>query len=234
MFHKPDLVDGQAHVSRYPGFTKIDFNSRDSVLTTARTSEDLGVAAYNGAGQLLEKGEYLLLAGKIVSVEARHATAIRYLIGRKGNASASNGSGTTVGSSTGGGNSPSNSAGRPAKRSAPGVADGRRICRHWSTIFAARMLNGWSRRNWIRRCPCSGGRRSLRCAPGDRWRAGMVVRSMVLPPQYANLSEALYTSCLTKVIGSVPLLYDRATEVLPFPIEGFGQLAVEAVLPPSL
>lgn len=80
-------------------FTKIDFNSRDSVLTTARTFEDLGVAAYNGAGQLLEKGEYLLLAGKIVSVEARHATAIRYLIGMKGSAGANAGSsGGTTGS----------------------------------------------------------------------------------------------------------------------------------------
>jgi hypothetical protein len=86
-------------------FTKIDFNSRDSVLTTARTFEDLGVAAYNGAGQLLEKGEYLLLAGKIVSVEARHATAIRYLIGMKGAENANAGkSGTTVGSNTSGAN----------------------------------------------------------------------------------------------------------------------------------
>jgi len=86
-------------------FTKIDFNSRDSVLTTAKTFEDLGVAAYNGAGQLLEKGEYLLLAGKIVSVEARHATAIRYLIGMKGTASAKAGnSGTTTGSGNGGNN----------------------------------------------------------------------------------------------------------------------------------
>jgi hypothetical protein len=83
-------------------FTKIDFNSRDSVLTTARTFEDLGVAAYNGAGQLLEKGEYLLLAGKIVSVEARHATAIRYLIGMKGSANANAGnSGNTTGSNSG-------------------------------------------------------------------------------------------------------------------------------------
>lgn len=63
-------------------FSKIDFNSRDSVLSTAQTFENLGVAAYNGAGQLLEKGEYLLLAGKIVSVEARHAAAIRWLIGK--------------------------------------------------------------------------------------------------------------------------------------------------------
>lgn len=67
-------------------FTKIDFGSKDSVLSTARTFEDLGVAAYNGAGQLLEKGEYLLLAGKIVSVEARHASAIRRLIGMSASA----------------------------------------------------------------------------------------------------------------------------------------------------
>jgi hypothetical protein len=86
-------------------FTKIDFNSRDSVLKTAMTFEDLGVAAYNGAGQLLKKEEYLLLAGKIVSVEARHATAIRYLIGMKGTANANAGnSGTTTGSGNGGNN----------------------------------------------------------------------------------------------------------------------------------
>lgn len=61
-------------------FTTIDFNSRDSVLGTARTFEDLGVSAYNGAGQLLKDVNFLLLAGKIVSVEARHAAIIRDLI----------------------------------------------------------------------------------------------------------------------------------------------------------
>ena len=61
-------------------FTSIDFGSRESVLGTAKTFEDLGVSAYNGAGQLLKKGEYLLLAGKIVSVEARHAASIRDLL----------------------------------------------------------------------------------------------------------------------------------------------------------
>ena len=66
-------------------FTKIDFNSRDSVLSTAETFENLGVAAYNGAGHCWKSREYLLFAGKIVSVEARHATAIRYLIGMKRN-----------------------------------------------------------------------------------------------------------------------------------------------------
>lgn len=58
-------------------FSSIDFDSRDSVLSTARLLEDTGVAAYNGAGALLQNPTYLLLAGKIVSVEARHASAIR-------------------------------------------------------------------------------------------------------------------------------------------------------------
>lgn len=61
-------------------FTSINFNSRDSVLGTARTFEDTGVSAYNGAGQLLKNPLFLLLAGKIVSVEARHAATIRDLI----------------------------------------------------------------------------------------------------------------------------------------------------------
>lgn len=61
-------------------FSSIDFNNRNSVLSAAKTFEDLGVAAYNGAGQFLESSDLLLIAGKIVSVEARHAAAIRDLI----------------------------------------------------------------------------------------------------------------------------------------------------------
>ncbi len=61
-------------------FSKVDFTSRESVLTTAKTFEDLGVAAYNGAGKLIEKADYLVAAGSIVSVEARHAAAIRDLL----------------------------------------------------------------------------------------------------------------------------------------------------------
>lgn len=61
-------------------FSAIDFSSRNSVLGAAKTFEDLGVAAYNGAGQFLENVDFLLVAGKIVSVEARHAAAIRDLI----------------------------------------------------------------------------------------------------------------------------------------------------------
>jgi len=61
-------------------FTTINFNSRDSVLNTARTFEDTGTSAYNGAGQLLKNPEFLLIAGKIVSVEARHVATIRDLL----------------------------------------------------------------------------------------------------------------------------------------------------------
>ncbi|HEX9956816.1 MAG TPA: ferritin-like domain-containing protein [Fibrella sp.] len=66
-----------------PNFAAINFNDRNSVLTTARTFEDLGVAAYNGAGKLIKDVNYLLLAGKIVSVEARHAAIIRDLLSPK-------------------------------------------------------------------------------------------------------------------------------------------------------
>ena len=61
-------------------FSSINFASRDSVLATAKAFEDLGVSAYNGAGKLLTSPVYLGLAGKIVSVEARHAALIRDLI----------------------------------------------------------------------------------------------------------------------------------------------------------
>lgn len=63
-----------------PDFSRVDFGNRTSVLETARTFEDLGVAAYNGAGKLIQDANYLLLAGKIVSVEARHAAYIRDLL----------------------------------------------------------------------------------------------------------------------------------------------------------
>ena len=61
-------------------FSSITFSSRDSVLAAAREMEDLGVQAYNGAGKLLTSADNLTIAGKIVSVEARHAAYIRDLI----------------------------------------------------------------------------------------------------------------------------------------------------------
>lgn len=61
-------------------FDGVNFSDRSSVLATAKAFEDLGVSAYNGAGKLITNVDYLLLAGKIVSVEARHAALIRDLI----------------------------------------------------------------------------------------------------------------------------------------------------------
>lgn len=66
-----------------PTYGSLNFNDRVAVLTAARTFEDLGVAAYNGAGQYLSNVDNLVLAGKIVSVEARHASAIRDLLNPK-------------------------------------------------------------------------------------------------------------------------------------------------------
>ena len=66
-----------------PNFKTINFTDRSSVLNTAKTFEDLGVSAYNGAGPLITDVNYLAIAGKIVSVEARHAAAIRDLLNPK-------------------------------------------------------------------------------------------------------------------------------------------------------
>lgn len=63
-------------------FSKITFGSRESVLATSEAFEDLGVSAYNGAGRLIMAPAYLVQAGKIVSVEARHAAFIRDLRGK--------------------------------------------------------------------------------------------------------------------------------------------------------
>ncbi len=67
-----------------PNFESINFGDKTSVLGTAQVFEDLGVAAYNGAGRYFTRdtaGRSLLaVAGKIVSVEARHASVISDLI----------------------------------------------------------------------------------------------------------------------------------------------------------
>lgn len=81
-FFKAALSD-KAIGSLEVDFSTIDFAKRDSVLAAAKTFEDLGVAAYNGAGNLLTDVNLLAIAGKIVSVEARHAAAIRDLINPK-------------------------------------------------------------------------------------------------------------------------------------------------------
>lgn len=63
-----------------PALDGVDLSDRSAVLAAAQTFEDLGVGAYNGAGQYLSDDTFLTLAGKIVSVEARHASVIAGLI----------------------------------------------------------------------------------------------------------------------------------------------------------
>ncbi|MBW8361545.1 MAG: ferritin-like domain-containing protein [Kaistella sp.] len=81
-FFKAAISGATSHVLptlefKYDG---VDFNNRNSVLATAKALEDTGVAAYNGAGKYITNLDYLVIAGKIVSVEARHASAIRNII----------------------------------------------------------------------------------------------------------------------------------------------------------
>lgn len=69
-------------------FDNIDFtkrvkattDTRLGILDAAKAFEDLGVAAYNGAARLFRSPVYLGIAGKIVSVEARHAAYMRNLL----------------------------------------------------------------------------------------------------------------------------------------------------------
>ncbi|MBC7795543.1 MAG: ferritin-like domain-containing protein [Pyrinomonadaceae bacterium] len=61
-------------------FSKVDFNNRKSVLETSMTFADLATSAYNGAGKLLSDPANLAIAGKLVSIEARHAAVVRDLI----------------------------------------------------------------------------------------------------------------------------------------------------------
>ena len=87
-FFKRAITSGRISDSLQPDFSNIDFTQRTSaagstklgVLNAAMAFEDLGVAAYNGAGRFITNNDYLTLAGKIVSVEARHAALIREML----------------------------------------------------------------------------------------------------------------------------------------------------------
>jgi len=61
-------------------FTGVNLGDRNAVLQMAQMLEDTGIAAYNGSGHMIQEEENLNLAGKIVSVEGRHASAIRSMI----------------------------------------------------------------------------------------------------------------------------------------------------------
>lgn len=75
LFQTKDLVFNQAGLSAV-------LRSRSTILNTAVALEDTGVHAYNGAGTSIKNPTYLLAAGSIVSVEARHAAGARALLER--------------------------------------------------------------------------------------------------------------------------------------------------------
>ena len=77
-FFKTALGDAAIATMEFD-FSSIDFTDRSSVLIAAQTFEDTGVSAYNGAATGITNPDYLTVAGKIVSVEARHAAYIRDL-----------------------------------------------------------------------------------------------------------------------------------------------------------
>ncbi|WP_310396776.1 ferritin-like domain-containing protein [Hymenobacter sp.] len=87
-FFKAAIPVAQRLKDLTPDFSTIDFTvgiaaagaAKPGVLQAAMAFEDLGVAAYNGAGRFITDVSYLTLAGKIVSVEARHAALIRELM----------------------------------------------------------------------------------------------------------------------------------------------------------
>lgn len=56
--------------------------SQAEVLNTLSDVEDLGAAAYLGAAPLIQNADYLTFAVQIHTVEAEHATGIRYLAGK--------------------------------------------------------------------------------------------------------------------------------------------------------
>jgi len=62
-------------------FTSVNFAANSSVVTVAKTFEDWSVAAYNSIAALFQDSEWLTIAGKIASVEARHAAYVGDIIG---------------------------------------------------------------------------------------------------------------------------------------------------------
>jgi rubrerythrin len=57
------------------------FDSREAILNFAKTAEDIGVGAYQGAAAAIKNKDILAAAGSIVQVEARHAAIINLLLG---------------------------------------------------------------------------------------------------------------------------------------------------------
>jgi hypothetical protein len=82
--HVTTLTDVIAQLGGEPvAAADYDFGVTDaaSFLATAMTLENVGVAAYDGAGQFLQNADLLTAAGSIVAVEARHASYLNLVNG---------------------------------------------------------------------------------------------------------------------------------------------------------
>lgn len=72
---------GASPVQEQANYNFPPLNNRGDILNFARTAEETGVGAYQGAAAAISNKDYLAAAGSIVQVEARHASIIRLLIG---------------------------------------------------------------------------------------------------------------------------------------------------------
>ncbi len=77
------MLDGFAIPMLDFDFSAIDFSNRYAVFDAAQQFENVGVGAFNGTGPLIQDVEVLKIAGKMVSIEARHATLARHMIAPK-------------------------------------------------------------------------------------------------------------------------------------------------------
>lgn len=87
--HEAEHVSGLSKAISAAGGTpaakpKFSFpvSNETEFLALASVLENTGVSAYNGQGPKLQNKAYLATAGAIVQVEARHAAAINYMIGK--------------------------------------------------------------------------------------------------------------------------------------------------------
>jgi rubrerythrin len=56
------------------------FSDRGAILNFAKTAEDIGVTAYQGAAALIKDKGILAAAGSIVQIEARHAALVNLMV----------------------------------------------------------------------------------------------------------------------------------------------------------
>lgn len=85
--HVKALTDTITQLGGTPGAALDEYNfpaftSRQAILSFAKTAEDIGVGAYQGAAAAIKNKDILAAAGSIVQVEARHAAIVNMLLGQ--------------------------------------------------------------------------------------------------------------------------------------------------------